>query len=190
MKRTVFVLFLFFFCTNLSVLAKNGKNSKILYQPIDSLSIAKGQELFTQNCTSCHQIKVDAIGPRLSGITSVTSPAWVKKFIKNSQAFIAAGDERATQVFLKYKKAVMPSYNHLPETEIEAIVDYLTTTKCYLLQWDARYKYTRRQKSKAHGRIVPLHQQLVSFNITRALSNSRLPHQTHQQRTTVGHGSI
>jgi len=129
MKRTVFFLSLFFFCANLSVFAKNAKNRKISSQPIDSLSIAKGQVLFTQNCSGCHQIGVNAIGPRLSGITSVTSPAWVKKFIKNSQAFIATGDERATQVFLKYKKAVMPAYNHLPETELDAIVDYLATTK-------------------------------------------------------------
>lgn len=103
-------------------------NIKVSYQPIDSLSIAKGQVLFTQNCTGCHQIRVDGIGPRLSGITSVTSTAWVKKFIKNSQDVIAAGDERATQVFLTYKKAVMPSYNHLQETELNAIVDYLSTT--------------------------------------------------------------
>lgn len=129
MKRTVFFILLLFFCANLSVFAKNAKNIKAPYQPTDSLSIAKGQVLFTQNCTGCHQIKVDGIGPRLSGITSVTSTAWVKKFIKNSQDVIAAGDERATQVFLTYKKAVMPSYNHLQETELNAIVDYLSTTK-------------------------------------------------------------
>lgn len=118
-------LFLFFFQITTFSFAKNKERSSIL----DSVSIAKGQILFTQNCTSCHQIRTDGIGPRLSGITSVTSPAWVKKFIKNSQDVIAAGDERATQVFLKYKKAIMPSYSHLQETELDAIVDYLATTK-------------------------------------------------------------
>lgn len=129
MKRTIIYIKLLFFFVNLSIFAKNTENSAVLYQPIDSLSIAKGQILFNQNCISCHQIKTDGIGPKLSGITSITSPAWVKKFIKNSQDLIAAGDERATQVFLKYKKAIMPSYSYLQETEIDAIVDYLATTK-------------------------------------------------------------
>lgn len=129
MKRTIINTLLLFLYSNLSIFAKNAENRAILHQPIDSLSVAKGQVLFTQNCTSCHQIKTDGIGPKLSGITSITSPAWVKKFIKNSQDVIAAGDERATQVFLKYKKAIMPSYSHLQEAELDAIVDYLATTK-------------------------------------------------------------
>lgn len=125
MKRIIiYTLFLLFYA-NMNVFAKK----EVFSQPIDSLSITKGQVLFTQNCTSCHQIKTDGIGPKLSGITSLTSPTWVKRFIKNSQDLIAAGDERATQVFLKYKKAIMPSYSHLQETEIDAIVDYLATTK-------------------------------------------------------------
>lgn len=127
MKRTIIYILLLFFSANLGVFAINAKNSKVL--PIDSLTVAQGQVLFTQNCTSCHQIKVDGIGPKLSGITSITSPAWVKKFIKNSQDVVAAGDERAMQVFLKYKKAIMPSYSHLQEAELDAIVNYLATTK-------------------------------------------------------------
>lgn len=123
MKKAAF--FLFFFQIITFSFAKNKEKGSTL----DSVSIAKGQVLFTQNCTSCHQIKTDGIGPKLSGITSITSPTWVKKFIKNSQDVIAAGDERATQVFLKYKKAIMPSYSHFNETELNAIVDYLATTK-------------------------------------------------------------
>lgn len=125
MKRTIIYILSLLFFANMNVFARKEAFS----QPIDSLSIAKGQILFTQNCTSCHQIKTDGIGPKLSGITSITSPAWVKKFIKNSQDVIAAGDERGTLLFLKYKKAIMPSYSHLQETELDAIVDYLATTK-------------------------------------------------------------
>jgi len=98
-------------------------------QVADSLSIAKGQVLFTQNCTSCHQIKVDGIGPRLSGIVAITSREWVKKFIKNSTEMVNSTDARAGEVFIKYKKAIMPSYNYLKDIELEEIVDYLATTK-------------------------------------------------------------
>ena len=125
MKRTIIYILSLLFFANMNAFARKEAFS----QPIDSLSIAKGQILFTQNCTSCHQIKTDGIGPKLSGITSTTSPAWVKKFIKNSQDVIASGDERGTLLFLKYKKAIMPSYSHLQETELDAIVDYLATTK-------------------------------------------------------------
>ncbi len=127
MKKNIFL----FVLIQISLVSYAKKKEKVVVfsKPIDSLSIAKGQVLFTQNCTSCHQIKTDGIGPKLSGITSITSPAWVKKFVKNSQDVIAAGDERATQVFLKYKKAIMPSYSHLSEAELDAIIDYLATTK-------------------------------------------------------------
>ncbi len=95
----------------------------------DSLSIAKGQNLFTQNCTSCHQIKVDGIGPKLSGIVALASRDWVRKFIKNPQDLINSGDARANEVFFKYKKAIMPAYNYLKESDLEAILDYLSTTR-------------------------------------------------------------
>ena len=123
MKKSI--IYLFFLLINLSSFAK----IRVYLPTLDSLSVAKGQVLFTQNCTSCHQIKTDGIGPKLSGITSITSPAWVKKIIKNSQDMIAAGDERATTIYLKYKKAIMPSFSHLQENEIDAIVEYLATTK-------------------------------------------------------------
>ncbi len=127
MKKNL--LFLFLLQTAQFSFAENREKSSIYLTPTDSASIAKGKNLFTQNCTSCHQIKVDGIGPRLSGITTIISPDWVKKIIQNSQDVIASGDERASQLFIKYKKAIMPSFSHLEEPEIDAIVDYLKTTK-------------------------------------------------------------
>ena len=134
-----FIFFLFIYPITLLSFAKNGEKYPVFFPPIDSISIAKGQILFTQNCTSCHQIKVDGIGPKLSGITTITSPIWVKKIIQNSQYVIASGDERASQLFIKYKKAVMPSFNHLDEKEIDAIVDYLQTTKPIINRFKKEY---------------------------------------------------
>ena len=78
-------LFLFLLQIAQISFAENREKNNIYSTTIDSVSIAKGQFLFTQNCTSCHQIKVDGIGPRLSGITTITSRDWVKKFIQNPQ---------------------------------------------------------------------------------------------------------
>src|SRR5882724_1948095 len=37
----------------------------------DSLVIAKGETLFKQNCSACHNFRQDAIGPQLAGVTEL-----------------------------------------------------------------------------------------------------------------------
>lgn len=95
----------------------------------DSATIAVGELSFNKNCTGCHNFRQDGIGPQLSGITSGVSADWLLHFIKNSQQLIASGDKRAVQLFTKYKKAVMPSFDGLDEEELNTMIAFIHSHK-------------------------------------------------------------
>jgi glucose/arabinose dehydrogenase/mono/diheme cytochrome c family protein len=94
----------------------------------DAEAIARGEKIFTQNCTSCHSEKKDGIGPALGGITAVVNDEWIKKFIKNPKVVVESGDERANMLHSKYK-VFMPSFAHYSEQDVNDILAYLHTLK-------------------------------------------------------------
>ncbi len=96
--------------------------------PTDSTSIANGQVLFTQNCSTCHNFKTDGIGPHLGGLTKAASANWIKDFIKNPNAVIELNDERAQGLFAKFK-TVMPSFPQYTDDQIDELVAFIHTKK-------------------------------------------------------------
>lgn len=94
----------------------------------DSVTIDQGKSLFALNCSGCHSFRQDGIGPQLDGLTRLVSADWIHDFIKNPQAFIDAGDQRAKKLFDKYH-TVMPGFAHLPNHDIEGIIAFLHTQK-------------------------------------------------------------
>lgn len=94
----------------------------------DSVTIDQGKSLFALNCSGCHSFRQDGIGPQLGGLTRLISPDWIHNFIKNPQAFIDAGDQRAHDLFDQYH-TVMPGFAHLPDRDIESIIAFLHTQK-------------------------------------------------------------
>ena len=94
----------------------------------DSVAIAKGANIFYQNCIACHSIEYDGIGPALGGITLEVSATWLENFIKDPGAMIKSGDTRAKDQFEKYK-SVMPSFAYYKQDEIEGILAFLHSKK-------------------------------------------------------------
>ena len=78
--------------------------SNTLFAQID------GEELYKTNCTACH-VMTDKrlVGPGLKGVTDKYSKDWLKKWIINSQEFIASGDEKAIAIYEEYNKQIMPA---------------------------------------------------------------------------------
>lgn len=95
---------------------------------VDTTILVRGKNSFIANCASCHNFNQDGIGPQLAGITTERSVPWIKNFIKNPQKMIESGDTSAKKLFEKYK-ALMPSFGHLPEEEIDAIIAFIQTQK-------------------------------------------------------------
>lgn len=91
---------------------------------MDKQVLTKGQNLFQNNCSPCHNFLQKSIGPDLSAVTQEVSPEWIRKFIRNAPAMIRSGDARATQLFAEYKQA-MPAFTSLSEADIQAIVSFI-----------------------------------------------------------------
>jgi glucose/arabinose dehydrogenase/mono/diheme cytochrome c family protein len=94
--------------------------------PSDALTISKGERSFVSNCGTCHNFYHVGTGPQLAGITSDTSVRWIRDFIRDPKKLIESGDERAVRLFKAYK-TIMPSFGHLPDDEISAIIAYMHT---------------------------------------------------------------
>src|SRR3954462_11916389 len=96
------------------------KNSEVPAIAEDSLSIAKGREIFNLNCGSCHNFRQDGIGPNLSGVADTTSVTWLKQFIRDPKSSIDKGDSSLNKL-LKRFHAVMPSFTALKDDELNSI---------------------------------------------------------------------
>ncbi|TAE73054.1 MAG: cytochrome C [Bacteroidetes bacterium] len=84
-----------------------------------------GKRLWEGNCTSCHAATAEVVvGPGLKGILERRTIEWLIPWVKNSQAVIKSGDKYAVELFTKYNKAVMTSFNFKDE-EIKAIFAYV-----------------------------------------------------------------
>jgi mono/diheme cytochrome c family protein len=92
--------------------------------PMDQATVVKGQQLFDQNCATCHDFIHDGIGPQLGGLTRIVSVDWLRSFISNPTEMIDGGDERSQAIFARYQ-SYMPAFNYLGEEGIDAIIAYM-----------------------------------------------------------------
>src|SRR5690242_15357560 len=94
--------------------------------PTDAASISAGEKLFTGNCKACHAVKRKVIGPALGGVYDrVPSIDWIKRFVHNSSAVIASGDEYAVKLFAENNKTQMTAFTSLKDADIMNILAYI-----------------------------------------------------------------
>ena len=104
---------------NLLVLIFSVLFSYTLFAQID------GEDLYKTNCTACHLMTDKRlVGPGLKGVTDKYSKDWLKKWIINSQEFIASGDEQAIAIYEEYNKQIMPAF-YFTDEEFDALFAYL-----------------------------------------------------------------
>ena len=96
-----------------------------------------GKAVFKTNCASCHNRNmVDPMtGPALDGAFERIQDAhgfseqetidWMTKWIHNSQAMIASGDEYAKKIYQEFNQTQMTSFISLPDEEVHAVIDYI-----------------------------------------------------------------
>jgi mono/diheme cytochrome c family protein len=85
-----------------------------------------GQELFTNNCSSCHAITDEAVvGPGLKGVTTRRPVDWILTWVKNPQKVIAGGDKYAVDLYNKYNKAQMTAFPGFKDEDIKSILAYI-----------------------------------------------------------------
>ena len=94
-------------------------------------NLAKGEQLFTVNCTQCHLAKKPFVGPALAGVES----RWKNKgllyaFVRNSAAVIKQ-DEYAATLYKQWNQSPMLPFPDLTDDDIQAILDYCNSPAAY-----------------------------------------------------------
>ena len=88
------------------------------------VDIAKGKSLFNANCAACHKLNKNLIGPALAGVSAKYEKEWLYSWIKNSNAMIKSGDERAVAIWEEWNKAAMNAFPQLSNMDIDNILAY------------------------------------------------------------------
>jgi len=93
-------------------------------------TVESGKTLFRNYCATCHakDMKTDLTGPALAG----TEDRWADYpredlygWIRNSQAMIAAGHPRATELWAQWSPTVMTAWPNLTDDDIESVLLYI-----------------------------------------------------------------
>ncbi len=92
----------------------------------DAAAVQAGDALFKANCTQCHAVNEQVVGPALAGISKRRPITWIIPWIHNSAKVVASGDEYAVALYNKFQKQQMPSFA-LSDKEITSIVAYITS---------------------------------------------------------------
>ena len=85
---------------------------------------AKGKSLFKANCAACHKMEGKLVGPGLKGVTEKRESAWLKSWIKDSQAFIKTGDADAKAIFDEYK-IPMTAFPNFSDADLDNVIAYI-----------------------------------------------------------------
>ncbi|MGN7865456.1 c-type cytochrome [Chryseobacterium sp. 22458] len=91
-----------------------------------------GEKLFKANCTACHALDKQVVGPPLKGVVERVKTEggvdrdWLHKWIKDNKALRASGDKYANEIFEKYNKTEMQVFPNLTEKDIDDILAFTT----------------------------------------------------------------
>lgn len=91
-----------------------------------------GEKLFKANCTACHALDKQLIGPALGGVVDRLKTEqnldtdWLHKWIKDNKALRATGDKYAIEVYEKFNKTEMTAFPNLSDQDINDILEYTT----------------------------------------------------------------
>jgi len=92
---------------------------------VQAQDIKEGESLFKSDCSACHAIDRDVIGPALKGVNERHDEEWLISWIHNSQALIASGDETAVKLFEDHNNLMMPPFPTLTDDNIRSILAYV-----------------------------------------------------------------
>lgn len=93
-------------------------------QSMNAKSAIKGKPLFELHCGTCHGIGSGNFGPKLGGVLATRPLGELYQFVKKPTQFIQNGDYR-TKVLMDKYKSEMPAFEHLKDSEIKSIFDYI-----------------------------------------------------------------
>ncbi|RNI21797.1 c-type cytochrome [Rufibacter latericius] len=95
-------------------------------QPAQAQDAVKGKAVFDANCAACHAVQEQVVGPALKDVHKRRDEKWITNFVKNSSKVIASGDKQAVEVFEKFGKVPMTSFEgSLSDGDIKDVIAYV-----------------------------------------------------------------
>ena len=91
-----------------------------------------GEKLFKANCTACHTLDKQLVGPALGGVVERLKTeqnldeTWLHAWIKDNQALRASGDKYAIEIYEQFNKSEMLPFPNLTDQDITDILEYTT----------------------------------------------------------------
>jgi cytochrome c2 len=91
--------------------------------------VGQGEAIFKSNCSSCHFLDKEKVGPALRGaVKRWGGAAQMMEFIKQP-AVTATKNPYAKTLLAKYAPTVMPNHDFLKENELKSLVAYIENGK-------------------------------------------------------------
>ena len=91
-----------------------------------------GEKLFKANCTACHALDKQVVGPALGGVVEKVKTEqgldtdWLHKWIKDNKALRESGDKYANEIYEQFNKTEMQTFPNLTDADIDDILAYTT----------------------------------------------------------------
>lgn len=102
-----------------------GPVKQIDFIELDSSLVEKGEAIYKEKCTACHNIDVKLIGPPQAGILKRRTPEWVMNLMLNTSEMLKK-DPTARRLYLEYNKVPMTNQG-LTEEEARSVLEYFRT---------------------------------------------------------------
>ncbi|GGK56045.1 c-type cytochrome [Rufibacter glacialis] len=94
--------------------------------PAAAQDAVKGKAIFYANCAACHAVQEQVVGPALKDLHKRKEEKWITAFVKNSTKVIASGDKQALEVYEKFGKVPMTSFEgSLSDGDIKDVIAYV-----------------------------------------------------------------
>nr|WKN36932.1 cytochrome c3 family protein [Tunicatimonas sp. TK19036] len=105
--------------------------------PTSDEAISEGESIFNNNCTVCHAINDQVVGPALRNAHQRWSdiPTMIS-FISNSQKVIQGGNEYAVNLYNEFNKTLMPAFSDYSDDQILNVIAYIKAESAAPVQGD------------------------------------------------------
>lgn len=93
--------------------------------PTDEATVLEGKKLFSGQCSKCHELDRQNVGPALASVTDRRPVSWLLAWIEDSQTVIQEGDEYGQYLYQSYDNYVMPPFDFLSREDKLSILAYI-----------------------------------------------------------------
>ncbi len=91
---------------------------------IDQKLVDKGDDIFNDKCSACHNIDDVNLAPALKGVTKNLSPVFIMNYLMNT-AEMQKKDPYVKKLIQDWKKVPMMKDQHLKKDDARAVLEFL-----------------------------------------------------------------